>query len=382
MKQVPAFAAVDLSCKLALLFGGRRQVNFANAVLRTIERTIEDKDAKLTVENEINILPKTSSVGVQFKRRILPSRDEPVSFLSRGYSYPEWLVKRWLERFGFDRTKELLAAGNGRPAIMCRPNVLKFRELCGINTLVDAGGKLADRLAAEGCRAIKLGEFGTVEISDGPAITTLPSFQEGLFQLQNVTSQRIVHAVGVREGQKILDLCAGLGTKTTQIAELTFDRAKVCATDRSEAKLEKLRTNADRLGITGIEILPLAAISSGQYDGAFDVALADVPCSNTGVLDSRPEVRWRLKQTDLAIFARGALELLALASRLTAPAGRIGYSTCSIDRDENEKVVQEFMARVAGWRLIDEHTEYPSADPESGKTRRQGGYWATLERAG
>jgi 16S rRNA (cytosine967-C5)-methyltransferase len=265
---------------------------------------------------------------------------------------------------------------------MCRPNVLKFRELCGINTLVDAGGKLADRLAAEGCRAIKLGEFGTVEISDGPAITTLPSFQEGLFQLQNVTSQRIVHAVGVREGQNILDLCAGLGTKTTQIAELTFDRAKVCATDRSEAKLEKLRTNADRLGITGIEILPLAAISSGQYDGAFDVALADVPCSNTGVLDSRPEVRWRLKQTDLAIFARGALELLALASRLTAPAGRIGYSTCSIDRDENEKVVQEFMARVAGWRLIDEHTEYPSADPESGKTRRQGGYWATLERAG
>lgn len=380
LEHVPRFAAVDLGGKLASLYGAQRQVNFVNAILRNVARAIEVSDAPIVSEYARNTMPLAVDRGVRFGRKILPPEDKATKYLAAAYSYPEWLVRRWLPRFGFDKLKTLLAAGNARPATVCRPNLIKFAQRYEITDIRQAAVKLSQLLEAEGCRTRMLGKFGAVQIAKGPSTMSLEAFRDGLFQLQNITSQQIVHALGLGQGQKILDLCAGLGTKTTQIAELTLDRCKVYATDSNEAKLEKLLGNAGRLGIAGIETLELAAVTSGRYDDSFDVVLADVPCSNTGVLASRPEVRWRLKPADLAMFARSGLKLLATSSKLIVPGGKLGYSTCSIDTDENEQVVHEFTRRPGGWKLIEEHTEYPTTDASTGRVVCEGGYWAVLQR--
>jgi len=377
LEHVPVFAAVDLSGKLARLYGGERQVAFVNAVLRNIQRATVDRDAVLAPGDEEFILPKTIARGVRFNRRILPPVAEAAEHLAAAYSLPRFLVKRWLTRFDFDRTRQIAAAANARPITVARPNFLK---LGSPHQPTEAGQKLARRLADEGCQVHLTGDRGAVEIVEGPPLAELPAFAEGLFQIQDTTAQEIAWRLEPKPDETILDLCAGLGTKTTQLAELTGDRAAIVATDRTGGKLDKLKLNASRLGINSIGVEPIERILSVEYDGRFDAVLVDVPCSNTGVLSCRPEVRWRLKETDIAVLAQVAGELLATALRLVKPSGRIGYSTCSIELEENARAVQRFLNAAKGWRLAADDERLPQADPQSGRAIHDGGYWAILRR--
>jgi 16S rRNA (cytosine967-C5)-methyltransferase len=365
---VPDFAAVDTTCELTRSLIGKRPVGFVNAVLRNLQRAIVERDAAITPENRMEILPIGNERGIRFSQPIFPAAADPETYLSLACSYPKWLIRRWLGRWDFDALRQILAAGNARPSLTLRSNPLRTTP-----------EQLTERLKDEGCEVAELSDTGLLELLSHPPITELQAFKDGLFQVQDATAADVVRNLALNEGMKILDLCAGLGTKTTQLAELTGDRAEIFATDTIDTKLQKLRENADRLGLNFIKTIPIQSLAENTYENAFDLVLLDVPCSNTGVFDRRPEARWRLKETDFQLYARQNLDLLAKAETLVKPGGRIAFSTCSIDEEEDGLLIQSFCDR-SNWTVQDEHLHLPEINPATNRTARTGGYWTILEK--
>ena len=210
----------------------------------------------------------------------------------------------------------------------------------------------------------------------GPhAVTQLPGFTEGLFSVQDLAASQAVRILAPQPGWSILDLCAAPGTKTTQLAEATRDAAHVTATDIDPERLERVRENLTRLGLKSVTILAYAQLEEVEA-GSFDAILLDVPCSNTGVLARRVEARFRVKPKavkDIAAIQKGLLER---AASLVKPGGRIGYSTCSIQRQENQYVVHGFLAANCEFELLREELLLPSAEPPD----HDGAYVALLTR--
>jgi 16S rRNA (cytosine967-C5)-methyltransferase len=342
---VPDFAAVDTSCELAHLIIGKKPVGFVNAVLRNFQReaTGQNRSDMVTISLS-NITDYYKSMEIY-------------------YSYPVWLIKRWLGRWDEGTVREILEAGNCRPAMTVRPNLLRI-----------SGEKLAVILAEQGCE-VKTRENGMLELVSHPPISELKAFADGLFQVQDTTAGEVVQKMELKAGMKILDLCAGLGTKTTQLAECLGDRAEITASDTIISKFSKLEKNAERLGIKSIRTSKINDLSAAM----FDWVLLDVPCSNTGVFDRRPEARWRLKESDFTTYSKQSIELLNQAEKLLNANGRIAFSTCSIDEEEDERVISKF-CESNNWQIAKEHLQLPKIDAESHRTVRTGGYWAILER--
>jgi len=371
--KVPDFAAVDTTVTLAGSLAGRQAVGFVNAILRNLQRGITERDIVIDQDNAKFVLPVLADRGVKFNREILPVAKDTQEYLSLAYSYPRWLVELWLAVWPAEQLRNILAAGNARPALVCRPNPVKLTD--------PPAEQLAEILTTQGCRVKTLPEVGMVELIEGPLITDLPAFRDGLFQIQDPTAAEAVRQLMLEPGAKVLDLCAGLGTKTTQLAERTHDRAQIIASDLSDTKLEKLRRNADRLGLKFIQTFTLKELEAESFSGYFDAILLDVPCSNSGVFDRRPEARWRICEKDISNLAGQSLTLLHRAEKMIQPAGRIVFSTCSIDHEENGDVIRKFTGQ-SDWTVVDERVYLPPIDPETGKTVRTGGYWAVLRKKG
>ncbi len=369
---VPEFAAIDTSCKLTAIFGGKKQVGFVNAVLRTIQKHIADKETKIDDSQADYILPKTLSSGVKFDKKILPAIDNIDNFYSKAYSYPKWLVKKWFGRWNAETVKEIWVGGNFRPTIVVRANRVKFPT--------NPAEMLIEYLKKENCEVVKVEDSDCfVRFISGPPITKLDAFKEGLFQVQDVTSGALAENIKLKSGMRILDLCAGLGTKTTQIAEKLNDNAEIFATDTDRAKLEKLKENAQRLGLKSIKIINYDKVFSGKYDKSFDVIILDVPCTNTGVLDRRAEARWRISENDLKEFPKMSINLLEKALRLSKPDGIIGFSTCSIEKEENQDVIEKF-SKTYSCKILKQSEHLPKIDNSRGRTISTGGYWAVLTK--
>jgi 16S rRNA (cytosine967-C5)-methyltransferase len=212
----------------------------------------------------------------------------------------------------------------------------------------------------------------------GPhSVTQLPGFAEGLFTVQDLSASQAVKALNPQPGWKILDLCSAPGTKTTQIAELTRDAATILATDIDPKRLDRVRENLARLGIKSVTILPHAQLDQ-QPAGSFDAILLDVPCSNTGVLARRIEARFRLRPEAVADLAAVQKGLLEKAATLLKPGGRICYSTCSIQKTEDQNVIQDFLATHGQFSLAYEHLTLPSPTPAD----HDGAYIAVLPTRG
>jgi len=209
----------------------------------------------------------------------------------------------------------------------------------------------------------------------GPhAVTQLPGFAEGLFSVQDLSASMAVRILDPRPGWSILDLCSAPGSKTTQIAELSRDAASVTATDIDATRLERVAENIARLGLKSITIVPHAQLERGTE--RFDAILVDAPCSNTGVLSRRVEARFRVTAQavkDIAAIQKG---LLAKTAGLVKPAGRICYSTCSIQRRENQDMVRDFLAGHSDFELASESLLLPSIGPFD----HDGAYVALLVR--
>lgn len=176
---------------------------------------------------------------------------------------------------------------------------------------------------------------------DAPVrIDRLPGFNEGWFVVQDESAQRVAVLLAPQPGEIILDLCSAPGTKTTHIAELMRNEGRIIATDVSEERLKRVDENCRRLGITIVETKVISNETLDLPEGPFDAILIDAPCSNTGVLGKRPDARWRIQADDLEELSRIQLRLILAAADRLKPGGRILYSTCSIEPDENTAVVE------------------------------------------
>ncbi len=203
-------------------------------------------------------------------------------------------------------------------------------------------------------------------------ISQLPGFDEGLFIVQDLTASVPVRLLNPQRGWKILDMCAAPGGKTTQLAELTGDKASITATDIDSERLFKLKENIGRLGIKSVEISDYEKIAGSE----FDCILLDVPCSNTGVLAKRVETRFRLEKRMITELVKMQRELLEKAAAIVKPYGKICYSTCSIQSQENNEVIRDFLTSHANFKIASEQLILPC----SGEFDHDGGYAAILLR--
>jgi len=211
-----------------------------------------------------------------------------------------------------------------------------------------------------------------IRIKSPKAVMQLPGFGEGEFTVQDVTASLPVRLLNPQSGWTILDLCAAPGVKTTQLAEATGDSAKILATDINARRLEMLKDNIARLGINSIDIVAHDKLPASK----FDCILLDVPCSNTGVLARRVEVRYRIDPQAVEQLTKTQGELLRAAAAMVKPHGRICYSTCSIQKDENSKIVADFLYDNRTFTLETDKLTLPSAEGFD----HDGGYTAILVR--
>jgi 16S rRNA (cytosine967-C5)-methyltransferase len=354
------YSIINEAAENAKAIGGTKQVGFVNALLRKISRHIKNRQIELSQADARGTLVQNAATGCEFDMYFLPDFEtDPAEFLSVVFSLPHWLVTDWLDEFGKEQTRQICLAQNRRPSIYIRPNTLKT-----------TAQELIDKSQKEGIELEIVQDEAVLRIKSPQAITQLPGFEEGLFIVQDLTASQAVGFLAPRPGWAILDLCAAPGVKTTQLAEVTGDAAKIIATDIDSERLKKVEENSDRLGINSIEVVPYGQLS----DIKFDCVLLDVPCSNTGVLARRIEARYRIGPDTITELAKTQYELLERAAGLLKPQGKICYSTCSIQKQENSELIRKFLGKNPDFNLEIKRLILPSADGFD----HDGGYTAIL----
>lgn len=317
LDRVPDHAAVHESVQLARELGLGPQSGFVNAVLRGCLRERE------ALERELADL------------RI---REPHV-----GYSHPEWLCERWDKRWGREKLGALLEWNNTPPPVFLR-----------VNTLKATPEKLAAQLEAEGvCFTPRpfpwAGADLVFELRAHPALATLPSFQQGLFYVQDPSTLLAVHELDPQPGETVLDLCAAPGGKSTYLAQLMGNQGIVAAEELDGPRRELIRQNCARLDATCVRIASAPAPGAPRDALRYDRILVDAPCSNSGVMRRRVELRWRIQPGEIQRLQRVQLDLLQQAATRLKPGGMLVYSTCSLEPEENSGVVEQFLSGHPGF---------------------------------
>ena len=334
LDRIPDHAGVNETVELAKRVGFKSQAGFINAVLRACLRERDPMRQKLAD---------------------LRDRDP-----ATGLSHPEWLYQRWRERYGDADTRRLMEWNNQPPPTYARVNVITTNA-----------AKLQDAWKSEGVqfqpRSFDWVPANTIfELLEHPPLSSLKSFQDGWFYIQDPSTLLSVHELAPRPAETILDMCAAPGGKTTYVAALINNQGKIAATDLSPGRLELVHQNIARLGVTCVTVEPWSAAISQSAPASFDRILLDVPCSNTGVMRRRVELRWRIRSEELARLVKEQRDLLEHASQLVKPGGTIVYSTCSLEPEENTETIQTFLASHPNFKLERERTLLPFRDGVDG----------------
>ncbi len=261
----------------------------------------------------------------------------PILNLSIKYSFPEWLVRRWINRWGFEETEKLLLASNVKSPLVIRVNTLKVtRE----NFLIF--------LQKEGIPQAKPCPYSPVGIIlDGfrGKIIELKAYHFGWISVQDSVSQLVSFLLNPKPGEKILDACAGVGGKTTHIAELIQNKGIIWAFDLYHWRLEKLKENFQRLGLKLPKIFQgdVGEILPKLNPPFFDRILIDAPCTGTGVIRKHPDIKWVRTEEDLIKLPEKQLRLLEGLSPFLRKGGVLVYATCSLELEENEEIIEKFL---------------------------------------
>jgi len=320
LDRVPERAAVDESVRLAETYGAARGKGLVNAVLRSVLRKPG--------------LPP------------FPEKEEDsAGYLAFALSHPRWLAERYLQRLGLGRAEARCAAQNRTPPIhlrvSARISVERAREALareGVET----------EMVSEAPRCLRV-------LSGALAESSLP--QDGLVFPQDAGSQLVPLLLQVRRADRVLDVCAAPGGKTTAMSELASE-GSVIAIDRRRRRVRLLREIAARL-LAG-NVHPVVADGrSLPFETRFTRILLDVPCSSVGTLRRNPDVKWRVEASDLEPLAALQLELLLAASRLLTEDGRLVYATCSSEPEENEQVVERFLSGSPGFHRAEAAPSLP-----------------------
>jgi 16S rRNA (cytosine967-C5)-methyltransferase len=361
LTHIPAHAAVHETVELAPSFGRPGARGFLNGVLRRLSELLTDEH---TTTAAADALPLEHGAYRRLARPVFPDPTaHPQQYLAAAFSLPDWLVQRWLTRYGFEECCRLgfWFAGPAPLTLRCQPLRCSREQL--LTALHDAGYAAEP---GEHPQAIRLHEPGPVR--------ALPGYADGWFSVQDESAMRVGSALAPEPGETILDLCAAPGGKTTHLAELMHNTGRIAACDVDEHRLQTVAALAQRLGLTIIETHCLRKEHDTDVpSGLFDRVLVDVPCSNSGVLGKRPEARWRLQPSDLRHLVELQTRLLRTAVERIRPGGVIVYSTCSIEPEENQQVIEKVLKDNPDLRL--EATE----DAVPGRPA-DGGFWARLRR--
>jgi 16S rRNA (cytosine967-C5)-methyltransferase len=362
--QAAEYAIVDEAVDYSKRVAGAKQAGFVNAVLRQMQKHIINRQKPIAQSRLRETVPQMPDTGCEFDFEILPDPKKlPCEYFACAFSLPGWLVSDWLREFGPEQTRNICFASNRRPSVYLRPNPLKT-----------TAKELAEKLRAADVECEIEPESQMIKLTSPKAITALPGFDEGLFVVQDLSSAEVVQALKPKLGWIILDLCAAPGTKTTQLAEATGGRAKIVATDIDSIRLKKVKENIARLGLAGC--ITIINYKDVEKQGGFDCVLVDAPCSNTGVLARRPEVRHRITKSDVKKLAKTQMMLLSRAAGMLKPRGIVCYSTCSIQPEEDGLLVREFIKENQGFKIESENLILPSA----GMFDRDGSYAAIIAR--
>jgi len=273
---------------------------------------------------------------------LLPEGRDSLERLSIRWSHPRWMVETFSRLLGWEEVEDLLRANNLPPPLTIRTNTLRTTRPQLLQELQQLGLEaIPTPWSPEG-----------IELRSASDPRELPPYREGKFWVQDEASQLVVHLLGVRPGERVLDLCAAPGGKTGHLAQLMGDRGRIVALDVSPRRVRLLRSGMRRLGVRAVEVHCLDA--SRPFDlGRFDRILADVPCSGLGVLRRHPELKWRRREEDLQQLISLQRSLLLQALQALTPCGTLLYVTCTLTEEENDQMVSFLLQRCPQLRLDD-----------------------------
>ncbi len=306
LDRVPDYAAVDEAVEFVKKLQGQKPADLTNAILRNIIRS----------KNAI---------------RYPDENEDLTGYLSAYYSHPTWMVKRYVNRFGVEQTKDLLNSNNERPYLTLKTNELKIQP--------DEFARLLNSVNLKFIQGKYLYEF--FKLQNLTNITAWEYFSKGYFNIQDESAGLACRLLDVRKEMRVLDLCAAPGGKTAYLAGIMDNTGEIVALDRYDSRLNILRKNMQRLGITTVRTVEIDAMEFNSEP--FDRVLADVPCSGTGTLSKKPDIKWKRDLFDIRKLNSLQKNLLNKAAELVKPGGVLVYSTCSIETEENWDIVKEFL---------------------------------------
>jgi 16S rRNA (cytosine967-C5)-methyltransferase len=317
LDRVPARAVVNESVELVKQARKTSAATLVNAVLR---RTADE--AKVAADKLI-----TSGGSAAERLAIL-------------HAHPTWMVERWLARFGGSGTAALLDANNKTPRLSCAIHDVARRDEI-FAALKQAGLRIESGVLLQSAFAVSGGS---------PARTE--AFRAGEISIQDEASQIIPLLLDVQAGDQVLDLCAAPGGKTPPLVRGAGKGGMVVAGERHAHRLRAMREQFRRLNLPHVRLVEVDAEKALPFAARFDRILVDAPCSGTGTLARHPEIRWRLEPERLVEFQKLQVSLLTNAIEMLRPGGRLVYSTCSMEPEENEKVVAEVLKNTTGVLLV------------------------------
>jgi 16S rRNA (cytosine967-C5)-methyltransferase len=332
LDRIPPHAAVHETVEQAKRAGYHSQAGLINAILR-------------------GYLRETDEI-----KKILA--DMKVSQPALGWSHPEWLVEKWRVRFGDEKTRQLLEWNNTPPKTFTR-----------INTLKTDAGQLVERWREENVEYDFVtrdwtGENLAFELKAHPSLNSLGTFRDGWFYVQDPSTLLAPALLDAQPGETILDACAAPGGKTTFIAQQMNNKGKIIACDLDPNRLKLLKDNCARLGVTCVETIQNLELKT--QNSKFGRILIDAPCSNTGVVRRRVDLRWRISPEEISRLRRTQLDLLTQAATQLKSGGVLVYSTCSLEPEENSEVVQQFLAANKKFTLETSRQLLPFVDGVDG----------------
>ena len=330
MDKIPEYAAISESVELAKKYCKGR-AGLINGVLREYQ----NKKIYLT----------------------LPARDEDeVRYLSVKYSYAPWIIELWLKYYDKAFVEKLLDAGNETPPMTIRANWLKIRKDDLKKVLNERGFQAEDGKICQNALNVK-----------GSNLLDSEMYGYGLFTPQDESSMLVSEKIGVKQGDFVMDVCAAPGGKTTAIAERMNNTGRIIASDIYRRKLDIVDKEAKRLGITNIETRSWDAtrVDSTLVRKA-DRVLVDVPCSGLGVIRRKPEIKYKEFSNEMMLLPKKQYAILSASSSYVRPGGTLVYSTCTINPEENEKVIEEFLKRNREFEKVERILLLPNMNGTDG----------------
>ncbi|MGK7927305.1 MAG: 16S rRNA (cytosine(967)-C(5))-methyltransferase [Spirulina sp.] len=326
LSQIPDSAAVNTAVELAKKNGFKRLSGVVNGILRQYLRLAAKETDLLQLPED-----RVESLGIL-------------------YSFPNWIIETWIAQFGRDETEKLCQWFNQTPNLDLRINPLKTTRAEMRSRFENAG--IAAEIVPFLPQALRLpGKLGN--------ISQLPGFTEGLWSVQDSSAQLVTHLLDPQPGETIIDACAAPGGKTAHIAELMGDRGKIWACDRAKSRLRKVRQKARRLHLNSSEIREGDSGNIPEFIGIGDRVLLDVPCSGLGTLHRHPDIRWRQTPDKLAQLVSLQENLLKSTATWVKPGGILVYSTCTLNPQENENMIDNFLQLHPEWNIENPGNSFP-----------------------